>query len=171
MLNEKIFYLLNNFAGKNPIFDVFFIFGARFLIILFFVFCILFLFKISKKAFLTLIFSLVLATLANQLFRFFLPIDRPFVGREVNLLFFPPQDPSFPSNHATLAASVAFLMFFYQKRVGFLAVLIAILIGLARIFVGVHWPTDVLAGLVLGFLVAFAAKKILDYVGLTEDSI
>jgi undecaprenyl-diphosphatase len=109
-----------------------------------------------------LIFAIVLATLVNQLFRLFLPIDRPFVGRDVILLFYPPQDPSFPSNHAFFASVAAFSLFFYQKKAGFLAILAAISVGLSRIFAGVHWPIDVLAGLFFGFLVVFIVKKILD---------
>jgi len=165
MLNEKIFYLLNNLSGKNPIFDGFIIFSARYLIVFLFAFCTFFLFKTSKKAIVTFIFALILATLVDQIFRFFLPIERPFIGQEVTLLFFPPQDPSFPSNHAFLASVAAFSLFSYQKKAGVLAILAAVLIGLSRIVAGVHWPIDVLAGFLFGFLVSLVAKKTLDHWG------
>jgi undecaprenyl-diphosphatase len=167
MLNEKIFNFLNSFVGKNPIFDGFIIFSARYLVILLLAFCLTLLFKISKKAIITFLLSLILALLASQLLRFFLPLDRPFVGREVNLLFYPSQDPSFPSNHAVWAGVSAFSLFLYQKKAGILAILMAILIGSARIFAGLHWPTDILAGLLLGLLASFAGKEILDLLELT----
>jgi len=161
MLNEQIFYYLNSLTGKNSIFDGFIVFSARYLIIILFVFCALFLFKISKKTFISLFFALVIATLLTQLFKFFMPINRPFVNREVNLLFEPPYDSSFPSNHAVLAGICAFSLFFYKKKAGILAILAAVLIGLARIFAGVHWPIDVLAGLLLSFLVSLITKRVL----------
>jgi len=162
MLNEQIFFQLNNLAGRNPIFDDFIIFSARYLIVILFVFCAFFLFRISKKATATFILAVAFAFLADQLFHRFLPVERPFIGREVNLLLPHVKSFSFPSGHVLLAASSAFSLFFYQKKTGLLAILVVVLIGFSRVVGGIHWPLDILAGLLFGFLIALSAKKILD---------
>lgn len=67
---------------------------------------------------------------------------------------------SFPSSHsATTAAAATVLVWFYRRRtrLAWLALLIPLVIGYSRIYVGVHYPTDVLAGWTLGFLVTSLA--------------
>lgn len=63
-------------------------------------------------------------------------------------------DWSFPSNHSTLAASGAVALVIAWRRTAVLAALLALLEAFSRVFVGVHYPHDVLAGLLLGSIVA-----------------
>ncbi|NEC10640.1 phosphatase PAP2 family protein [Streptomyces sp. SID7909] len=65
-----------------------------------------------------------------------------------------PGDWSFPSNHATLAAAAAVALWFVAARLGVLATVIALAMTASRVWVGAHYPHDVLAGLALGALVA-----------------
>jgi membrane-associated phospholipid phosphatase len=65
-----------------------------------------------------------------------------------------PGDWSFPSNHATFAAAAAVGIAFLRPAAAWLVVPVAVLVGVARVAVGVHYPTDVLAGLLLGGAVA-----------------
>lgn len=59
-------------------------------------------------------------------------------------------DYSFPSNHAVLAAAAAVALLIAHRRLGAIAVVVAVLMGLSRVYVGAHYPHDVLAGFVLG---------------------
>ena len=59
-------------------------------------------------------------------------------------------DPSFPSDHATMAGAVAAGLLLVSWRLGLLAVAAAALMGFARIYIGAHYPSDVLAGFALG---------------------
>jgi undecaprenyl-diphosphatase len=75
-------------------------------------------------------------------------------------------DPSFPSDHATAAFSIAFGIFFVARRAGWLFLAAATLIAVSRVLAGMHYPTDVAASFVVsitsGYLVArFAMKPIL----------
>jgi undecaprenyl-diphosphatase len=59
-------------------------------------------------------------------------------------------DPSFPSDHACMAGAVAAGLFFVNRSLGWVATVTALLMAFARVYVGAHWPLDVVAGLVFG---------------------
>ncbi|MET7684826.1 phosphatase PAP2 family protein [Streptomyces sp. NPDC005423] len=69
-------------------------------------------------------------------------------------------DWSFPSNHATIAAAAAVALFFVSRRLGAVAAVAAPAMAASRVWVGVHYPHDVLAGLLVGTLVAFGAAAL-----------
>lgn len=68
---------------------------------------------------------------------------------------------SFPSNHTQTSTAVATSasLEFRHKRVYLIAALFAFLVGLSRLYLGVHWPTDVLTGWVLGLIISLAVHK------------
>ena len=79
---------------------------------------------------------------------------RPYdVISSLNILVKPERSFSFPSGHATASFAAAWALFrLAPKKVGVPALLLAILIALSRLYVGVHYPTDVLAGAAIGIL-------------------
>ncbi|MEU6390039.1 phosphatase PAP2 family protein [Streptomyces sp. NPDC046939] len=79
-------------------------------------------------------------------------------------------DWSFPSNHATIAAAAAVGLALAWPRLGFFTVPMAILMAFSRVFVGVHYPHDVAAGLLLGTLMSLLVVRLLTRPGarLTE---
>ena len=84
---------------------------------------------------------------------------RPFqVSHAIHLLIPPPWNASYPSGHTATSFALAFIFLYADWRVGVVSLLIAVLTALGRISVGVHFPTDVLAGLILGF-VSFAVVR------------
>ena len=60
-------------------------------------------------------------------------------------------DPSFPSDHAAAAFAIAFAVLAFSRRAGIAFLVGATLIGLSRIALGMHYPSDVLAGALIGF--------------------
>ena len=68
---------------------------------------------------------------------------------------------SFPSGHAAIFFAIAMAVWFYNKKLGIWFFVAAILMGVARIFVGVHWPTDVLGGAVIGIISAIIVSRII----------
>lgn len=69
--------------------------------------------------------------------------------------YIPPMSSSFPSGHASTSIAVAMTLFLYNKKWGIPSVILAILIALSRAFLCVHFPTDILYGLMIGIVVAF----------------
>ncbi|MEU6220958.1 phosphatase PAP2 family protein [Streptomyces sp. NPDC047022] len=68
-----------------------------------------------------------------------------------------PGDWSFPSNHAAIAAAAAVALFFVSRRIGYVGLAAAGAMAAARVWVGAHYPHDVVAGFVVGALVASVA--------------
>lgn len=102
------------------------------------------------------------AALANAVLKglnllYFRP--RPFAYHAVTLLFYHPTDSSFPSNAATLGFAVAAGVWFYNRAWGGGLLVVAALFGLSRIFGGVHYPLDVLAGAGLGWGSAYLVYR------------
>ncbi len=108
-----------------------------------------------RKAGIFAIATAVLAVGINYVIGLIYYRDRPFVVHEVTLLLDHEADFSFPSNHTAGAFSIAFVLFYYYRRWGGLFLILACLIGLARPFVGHHYPSDVLGGITVALLSSF----------------
>jgi len=72
----------------------------------------------------------------------------------VHLLVDKTTDFSFPSDHATAAGAVAVGLLLTNRRWGIIAAALAVVMAFTRVYVGAHYPADVLAGLALGGIVA-----------------
>ncbi|MFB7052645.1 phosphatase PAP2 family protein [Streptomyces vinaceus] len=98
----------------------------------------------------------LLAFGADLLLKLVFREDRPCQSLHVAVLEAcpAPGDWSFPSNHAAIGAAAAVALLFVSRRLGALAVVAALLMAASRVWVGAHYPHDVVAGLVVGALVA-----------------
>ena len=100
--------------------------------------------------------SAAIAMLTNQAISHVWERPRPFVAHPAltHLLSAPSPDPSFPSDHAAAAFAIAFAILAFSRfgGIGFLAA--ATLIGLSRVALGLHYPSDVLAGMLVGWAAA-----------------
>ncbi|MBP2258333.1 phosphatase PAP2 family protein [Virgibacillus alimentarius] len=170
-IDVYLFQLINNLANKNTLLDHFFILLTDFspYIILLILVWIWFFRKgdkrINKKIVLFAIFTVILAIGANYLINIFYFRPRPFTEIEgpITMLIDKAADsPSFPSNHATGAFAIAFAFFTKDKRLGSGLIILAILIAISRIFVGVHYPTDVAAGAMIAFIACLATHSLMN---------
>lgn len=73
-----------------------------------------------------------------------------WIEQEIELLVKVPKDYSFPSGHSNASFAVATSIFMRNKKLGIPAIILALAIALSRLYVFVHWPTDVLAGIIVG---------------------
>lgn len=83
---------------------------------------------------------------------------RPFVdhGDELNLLFYPPTDPSFPANPVAIGFAAAAAVWAVNRKFGGWMFVAAGLFGFSRLFAGVFYPSDIVGGAVVGVLVYVA---------------
>ena len=94
--------------------------------------------------------NLVVLVLNQYYFR-----DRPFVEHEVTLLFYEATDSSFPCNPAVVAFAMASGVWQGSRKLGAVLYGLATLWGVSRIFAGVFYPSDVVAGAMIGIVVSY----------------
>lgn len=121
-------------------------------------------FKKTRKCGIAILLSLLLKELiGNMLLKNLVARSRPcWIDTAVPLLISAPSSYSFPSGHTFdgFAASVSILL--YYKKSGIAAVIVAAIIAFSRMYLFVHFPTDIIASVVLGSLVAMLAHKIVE---------
>lgn len=76
-------------------------------------------------------------------------------GKVITLLVATPHDYSFPSGHTIASFEAAVALTLHHKKLGTVALILAVLIAFSRMYLYVHYPTDVLASVVLGTGIAF----------------
>ena len=85
---------------------------------------------------------------------------RPFVDlNNVRLLLGPREGYSFPSGHATTSFCIATVIAMRYPKLRYPAFIAAILVALSRPYVGVHYPSDILAGSILGIFVGYILTR------------
>jgi undecaprenyl-diphosphatase len=86
---------------------------------------------------------------------------RPFVSHQVNqLINYNSLEASFPSGHACFYFAFSTIIYFYNKRLGIAFYIFSLLIVFSRVFVGIHWPSDILAGAVIGIIMGIILNKL-----------
>lgn len=96
---------------------------------------------------------------------------RPFqVKTGIELLIKAPHDFSFPSGHTFSSFVSAAIIFLNHKKIGVWAIGVAFLIAFSRLYLYVHFPSDVFVGAALGILFAFLSKRIVNYFVKTEKN-
>lgn len=88
--------------------------------------------------------------------------DRPCDLAGFDLLVSVPETYSFPSGHTMSSFAAATAIYFFHRREGAIAMVFAALVGFSRLYLFVHWPTDVIAGAVLGIVVAYVVVIFMD---------
>jgi undecaprenyl-diphosphatase len=106
------------------------------------------------------LYALLAQVFANGIVRlnnllYFRP--RPFAAMPVNMLFYEPTDSSLPSNPAAVGFAFATAVWLVNRRVGALLYLFATLFAVSRVYCGVHYPFDVVAGALVGVVGAVIA--------------
>lgn len=156
-MDYALFQCINGLAGRWPAVDELMRFFATDYIVPTSLICIVVFLWFSgrrelQEQSLLAIVSLVLAnafvSASNALW--FRP--RPFADHDVNLLFYHPSDSSFPANSMATTWALAWALWTYDRTIGGIALALAFMMGLSRVFVGIHYPLDIVAGAIVGIV-------------------
>lgn len=160
-LDLKLFYFLNNFAGKSRIFDTIIVFLASylqyFLIAIFLLFLYFSAYSKRKKLYIfwTTTISIIVARFGiTEIIRFFYHRPRPFIAHQVYQLI-SENEWSFPSGHSAFFFAMATAIYLHNKKWGIGFFIAAIIMNVSRIVAGVHYPSDILGGMIIGVAVAY----------------
>lgn len=122
---------------------------------------LLFFKKYRKYGVILLIALLIENTICNFILKPLIARERPFIGNDFfEIIINKPESFSFPSGHTMVSAVAATVLTMANKKFGIFAIPIALLISFSRIYLCVHYPSDVIAGLIFGFAVGFSVVKI-----------
>lgn len=115
--------------------------------------------KLAKYMIICLLVNIIIVNL----------IIKPAVGRQrpfeivegIKLLVLKPQDPSFPSGHSAISFCMLTTILFFSKSktINIMASLLAILIAFSRLYLYVHFPSDVFCGIIFGILSSLITLK------------
>lgn len=116
--------------------------------------------KTRKIGFVMIIALILNGIICNIILKPMLARIRPFdVNTAIKLLINKPRDFSFPSGHTSASFTAASVLFFRKSKLFVPSLVLAFLISFSRLYLYVHYPSDVLAGLVLGILCGYIGHR------------
>lgn len=178
-MNMELFRLINNLANKNIMLDKIMILFSKYMPYLFMlIIALMFISAVITKngegrkaavnTFVITVINLVLSFIVGSIYY----VDRPFVHNKVNLLYSHVEDASFPSDHAIGTMSIALGLKKYNKVLGRILTVFSIIVGFSRIYVGHHYPTDVIGAYLIAVLTSYIYNaKLSSIVGEIYDKV
>lgn len=161
-LDTQLFFFLNAVAGWSPLSDAVVVFFAAYLSYV--IPCILLLFVLvsaypRREKIEILLVAAVSATIARygvtELVRLVYHRPRPFLVSPVHQLL-TSNEWSFPSGHAAVFFALATVVYLYHKKWGIFFFIAAVLMTTSRVIAGIHYPSDILGGALVGIGAAYA---------------
>ena len=156
--NLSIFELLHGLAGRSPFLDFTVVSIAQYaayLALIIFVVGIVRMradWRMRVAIFAHAALAVILARgIVTEGIRFFFPSVRPFLTLGFEPLLTETSN-AFPSGHAAVFFALATTLFFYDRKKGWWFLAFALINGIARVIAGVHWPVDIVGGVLVGVL-------------------
>ncbi|AKL86650.1 hypothetical protein B4144_3831 [Bacillus atrophaeus] len=164
-LNYEIFKSIHGLSHHSAVLDSIMVFITEYAIIAYaLILLAVWLFGNTKgrKNVLYAGFTGIAALIVNYLITLVYFEPRPFVAHTVHTLIPHAADASFPSDHTTGALAISIAMLFRSKKLGWPLVIFGLLTGFSRIWVGHHYPVDVLGSLVVSIVIGFLLFRFSD---------
>lgn len=133
-------------------------------------------FKYKKRGLTAVCCGIIGVTIADQFTSSFL---KPLTGRQrpcfelegVRLLIDQVKSLSFPSSHAANITATAYIFSFFFKKAKVYLIILAVAVSWSRIYVGVHYPSDVIAGAIVGFTAGIFTVEAYKYLSAKTDKL
>jgi len=164
-IDVYLFNIINGLVGKWPILDFLAIFFAVYFGYILIFLLLLFLIKDYKRYWRMVVESFLAALLVRftivELFYLIYFRARPFIHNQVKqLISYDFSQTSLPSGHASFYFALSTIIYGYNKKLGCLFFISSLLISISRVFVGVHWPSDIICGAIIGILMGIVLNKL-----------
>ncbi len=163
-INQDLFLQIFHFARQNSLLDFMMIFGAEYLIFLMWFLIFIFALKGNhreRKSVLLFLISFPVFFLIIKFIHLFLFEQRPYIANQIiPLITHRVTDASFPSRHASSSFAMAFAFLYFKSKWGMPILLLATWVSISRVYVGVHYPLDILGGFVIGIISVLIVAKI-----------
>lgn len=159
-MNSYIFNLIFNFGRETFIESFGFYFAQYSIFVVIGVIFLLGLKQAYNKNKMTLFYFASLGAglggyIFSKIIRMLYASPRPFMQLNLVPSFEVYDIYSFPSGHTTFLAAIAMFVLMKNQKAGLFLLLVAFLTGLSRIHAGVHWPSDILAGMGFGIIIGY----------------
>jgi undecaprenyl-diphosphatase len=164
-MDFKMFRAINLLSGRSSILDKLMILFSNRIRYVYILILIIMWFKkhTYKKITINAVISSLITLIINFLIKLFYFKPRPFMKRRVGILIPSKSDSSFPSKHTLLVFAISSSVFFYQRILGSIMWGLSLLTGLSRIWVGHHYPSDIIGSAVLGTVTSMFTHKLLSF--------
>lgn len=152
MSPDFLFFPIFRLGGQILLLDKLMIFSAVYLIYILFIIAFYGSLKDKKSgrtAFLLSLISIGVGIILTEIIRVLYFEQRPFITYPITPLIPLVQEASFPSKHTLISFCVAFSYLSYRLKIAKYLIGIAVLIGVSRVYVGVHYPVDILGGIAI----------------------
>lgn len=162
-LDTQVFYLLNNLAGQSSLLDGVVVFLASYLpyLVVLILLALVFFSQYPKREKWEILLVVgISAFIARfgiaELIRLFYQRPRPFSVLDNVQQLLTSNEWSFPSGHAAFFFALATVVYLYNKKWGIAFFGATILMTVARVTAGIHYPSDIIGGAIVGIAVASA---------------
>ena len=168
LFDQQVFNIIHGLANANGILDVVGVFFAQYAAYILFILAVFLIFREKKWKKKIYFFSLASLSIIlsrgiiTEVIRFFYHSPRPFVALGFKPLLYD-YAYSFPSGHMAAYVALSLAIFYLNKKAGYWFFGTTFLIGIARIFVGAHWPSDILGGIFVALMSFYIVKYFLPF--------
>lgn len=154
-MNQTIFSFLYGFAHRSAALDALYVFVATDLVWVVAIAVFFFLLKnkdrrVAFRDIIVVLSAAAAGAIASSLFKNIFDTVRPFAEMPLVQSLIPESGYAFPSGHTTDLMAISAALWRDHRRASAFVAVAVLLVGMARVVVGVHWPIDILGGIVLG---------------------
>jgi undecaprenyl-diphosphatase len=164
-MDSKVFNSINQLSGRcSPIDFMMILISNKIRYVFIFVLVFMWFRNNSyKKVSCNAVISVGVTLFINTLIKLFYFKPRPFVKRRVGILIPSKRDSSFPSKHTLLAFAMSTSIFLYYRFLGSIMWLLSVLTGFSRIWVGHHYPSDIIGSACIATITSIMVDKIVHF--------
>lgn len=113
--------------------------------------------SVAKK----MIIILIMVTIITQLIKILIMRPRPYTELSNLVVLATESDYSFPSGHTSTSVSMIYVL--AKEYDNYFLWIIPIIIGLSRLYLGVHYPSDILGGFLIGLVIAYLGERYINF--------